>query len=133
MARRVYFAFDYKDVFAVNQIRKAGQFDEVARAGFIDASQWEKLKKKDDSVIRKAINDALVGTSVTVVCVGERTATRRWVKYEVSASKERGNGLLAVYLPGESGHSAPGGLSVKSWNRDQFGAWVETAAKEAGK
>lgn len=133
MARRVYFAFDYKDVFQVNQIRKAGEFVEVARSGFHDASQWEKLKQRDDSVIRKAIDDALVNTSVTVVCVGERTANRRWVKYEITASRRRGNGLLAVYLPGTSGHPAPAGLTVKRWDGTKFGGWVEAAARAAGR
>src|SRR5438067_461901 len=99
MARRVYFAFDYKDVFKVNQIRNAGQFVDVAVAGFTDASQWEKLKQRDDVVIRRAIDNALQRTTVTVACVGERTASRRWVKYELNASKGRGNALLGVYLP----------------------------------
>lgn len=133
MARRVYFAFDYRDVFRVNQIRKAGEFVDIAKAGFADASQWEKLKKKDDAAITKAIDDTLVSTSVTVVCVGERTANRRWVKYEVSASKARGNGLLAVYLPGVSGHPAPAGMAVKRWDSTRFGDWVEAAAVAAGK
>lgn len=99
MARRVYFAFDYRDVFEVNQIRRAGQFVDRAVAGFDDASQWEELKQKDDAVIRKAIDDTLVGTTVTVVCVGARTANRRWVRYELNASKNRGNGLLGVTYP----------------------------------
>jgi hypothetical protein len=132
MARRVYFAFDYKDVFSVNQIRKSGQFIDAARAGFLDASQWEKLKKKDDATIKRAIDEALIGTSVTVVCVGERTATRRWVKYEVTASSSRGNGLLAVYLPGVSGYAAPGGLTPKRWDSTKFASWVEAAALAAG-
>lgn len=133
MARRVYFAFDYRDVFQVNQIRRAGEFLGMARAGFADASQWEELKKKDDAVIKKAIDDTLVGTSVTVVCVGERTANRRWVKYEISASKARGNGLVAVYLPGTSGHPAPAGMTVKRWDASRFGDWVDAAAVAAGK
>ncbi len=94
MARRVYFAFDYLDVFAVNQIRRSGQFVDVAVAGFSDASQWEKLKQKDDAVIRRAIDTALKNTSVTVACIGARTASRRWVKYELAASAARGNGLV---------------------------------------
>jgi hypothetical protein len=135
MARRVYFAFDYQDVFAVNQIRRAGQFVDRAVAGFSDASQWEKLKQKDDAVIRKAIDDALVGTTVTVACVGERTANRRWVKYELNASRKRGNGLLGVYLPGESGHTKPaelGDAPLHDWNSARFAAWVEAAATRAG-
>lgn len=133
MARRVYFAFDYQDVFAVNQIRKAGEFVDVARSGFYDASQWEKLKKLDPGTIKAAIDKALSDTTVTVVCVGERTATRRWVKYEVAASTERRNGLLAVYLPGESGYAAPGGLTPKRWDNTKFAGWVEEAAQAAGR
>jgi hypothetical protein len=138
MARRVYFAFDYRDVFAVNQIRRAGQFLDVAVAGFTDASQWEKLKQKDDAVIRRAIDQALLRTTVTVACVGPRTASRRWVKYELRASRARGNGLLGVYLPGQSGHPKPAvlideGAPVYAWNPARFAAWVEAAAARAGR
>jgi antiphage defense system Thoeris ThsB-like protein len=137
VARRVYFAFDYNDVFAVNQIRRAGQFVDVAVAGFTDASQWEKLKQKQDSVIRKAIDDAVLRTTVTVVCVGARTASRRWVNYELAASIARGNGLLGVFLPGQSGHPKPAALAkagapLYAWNSQRFSAWVEAAALTAG-
>ncbi len=137
MARYVYFAFDYKDVFQVNQVRKAGEFVGVARAGFADASQWEQLKKKDEATIKKAIDEALVGTTVTVVCVGERTHSRKYVNYEIRASHDRGKGLLGVYLPGESGHTKPKMLDdynapLYAWDPDRFAGWVEKAAKAAG-
>jgi hypothetical protein len=136
MARRVYFAFDYLDVFEVNQIRNAGQFIDVAVAGFTDASQWEKLKERDSAVIEKAIDDALVNTSVTVACVGARTASRPWVKYELKASAARGNGLLGVYLPGETGHPKPtelGEAPLYAWDSGRFADWVEAAAVSAGR
>jgi antiphage defense system Thoeris ThsB-like protein len=136
MFRQVYFAFDYQDVFAVNQIRRAGQFVDRAVAGFSDASQWEKLKEKDDAVIRQAIDDSLVGTTVTVACVGARTANRRWVKYELNASRRRGNGLLGVYLPGDSGHAKPaelGDAPIYRWDSARFASWVEAAAIKAGR
>lgn len=133
MARRVYFAFDYKDVFAVNQIRKSGEFVPRAVAGFDDASQWEELKEKDDATIKRAIDAALANTSVTVVCVGERTASRTYVKYELAQSAARGNGLVGVYLPGTAGHPVPELLSdnaipVRRWNSARFADWVELAA-----
>jgi hypothetical protein len=138
MARRVYFAFDYQDVFSVNQIRRSGQFVDVSVAGFSDASQWEKLKQQNPAVIQRAIDDALVNTTVTVVCVGARTAERRWVRYELSASIARGNGILGVYLPGESGHPTPqalidAGAPLYRWDSQRFAAWVEAAARAAGK
>ncbi len=134
MARRVYFAFDYKDVFAVNQIRNSGQFTGVAVAGFHDASQWEKLKRKSDVAIRRAIDRTLVGTSVTVVCVGERTALRRWVKYELNASRAKGNGLLGVYLPGTGGFDKPAQLGTAPlyrWDPKRFPIWLEAAVISA--
>jgi hypothetical protein len=136
MARKVYFAFDYQDVFEVNQIRRSGEFVGVAVAGFADASQWETLKLKSDDSIRSAIDAALVGTSVTAVCVGARTASRRWVQYELRASIARGNGLLGVFLPGQSGHPKPellGAAPLRNWNSARFGAWVEEAAAAAGR
>ena len=36
------------------------------------------------------------GTSVTVVLVGEKSCSSRWVKYEIKQSIKRGNGLLGV-------------------------------------
>jgi hypothetical protein len=133
MARRVYFAFDYLDVFSVNQIRRSGQFIDVAVAGFTDASQWEELKRKDDAIIKRAIDTSLKNTSVTVACIGARTASRRWVKYELAASVARGNGLLGIYLPGTGGHPIPKtltdtGAPVYRWNPNRFAVWVETAA-----
>jgi hypothetical protein len=138
MARRVYFAFDYLDVFAVNQIRRSGQFVDVSVAGFRDASQWETLKRQDADVIRRAIDRALLNTSVTVACIGRRTADRRWVRYELEASRDRGNGLLGIYLPGTAGHAVPAALAqagapVYRWNAARFSAWVEAAAARAGR
>jgi hypothetical protein len=134
IARHVYFAFDYRDVFAVNQIRRCGQFLSVAAAGFADDSQWERLRKKTDATIQRVIDASLHGTSVTVVCVGLRTAARKWVTYELRQSALRGNGLLGVYLPGESGHPKPAALGTAplyQWNSSRFPVWVEEAASRA--
>ncbi len=38
------------------------------------------------------------GTSVTVVLIGAQTATRKWVRYEIEYSLEKGNALLGVYI-----------------------------------
>ena len=69
MARRVFFSFDYKHVWRVNQIRSAPNVIGTAAAGFQDASIWEEAKKKGDKAIKDMIDKALHNTSVTVVCV----------------------------------------------------------------
>jgi hypothetical protein len=116
-------------------------------AGFFDASLWEEAKKKGDAAIKKMIDDALVGTSVTAVLIGQETSNRTYVKYEIEKSIERGNGLLGVYISkikdkdgneDEMGaNPLPAGYKTYLWNKDDgytnFGSWVEAAAKAAGK
>lgn len=65
-------------------------------AGFVDAADFEKIKRQGDQAIKKWIDEQLEGTSVTVVLVGAKTCSSRWVKYEIQKSIERGNGLLGI-------------------------------------
>ncbi len=146
MARRVFFSFHYQnDVWRANQIRNAHIVEGTAAAGFQDASLWEEAKRKGDAAIKKMIDDSLIGTTVTVVLVGSKTASRKYVKYEIEQSVARGNGLLGIYvhnLKDQDGNTSamgevPDALTVTGaptyfWDRDKFGDWVEQAAKKAG-
>ncbi len=146
MARRVFFSFHYKnDIWRVNQVRKAHAVVGTAAAGFQDASLWEKAKQKGSAELKRMINAALEGTTVTVVLIGEETAYRDWVDYEINQSIERGNGLLGVrihMLSDQDGYTSrrgpvpdalkDAGAPVYDWDRDSFGDWVEDAAEDAG-
>jgi hypothetical protein len=99
MARRVFFSFYYeRDIWRVNQVRQSWVTKDRETAGFWDASLWEKAKKMGDAAIKKMIDDALRNTSVTVVLIGAETAHRTYVRYEITKSYEKGNGLLGVYI-----------------------------------
>ncbi|MBP5974172.1 TIR domain-containing protein [Brasilonema sp. CT11] len=100
MARSIFFSFHYqRDIFRVNRVRnhyltKGGYH----LAGYWDHSLWEEVKKEGDLAIKRMINTGLKNTSVTVVLIGAQTAERRWVKYEIEKSYERGNGMLGIYI-----------------------------------
>ena len=147
MARKVFFSFHYqKDIWRTNVVRKSNVVDGVAAAGFQDASLWEEAKKKGDAAIKKMIDDALVGTGVTVVLIGAETAQRKYVTYEIERSIARGNGLLGIYIDDigdQNGRTTArgavpealkkAGAPVYVWDQGRFGDWVEAAAKKAGK
>lgn len=147
MARRVFFSFHYqKDIWRANVVRNSNVVDGAAAAGFQDASLWEEAKKKGDAAIKKMIDDALVGTSVTVVLIGAETAQRKYVTYEIEQSIAKGNGLLGIYIDqiaDQDGSTTSrgavpealgkAGAPVYQWDKDKFGEWVEAAAKKAGK
>ena len=99
MARRVYFAFHYDDVFRVNVVRNSWRMHPSRdSSGYFDASLWEKAKRESELSLKRLINKGLENTSVTVFLLGAETAGRRWVNYELVKSVERGNGLLAVRI-----------------------------------
>ena len=61
--RRTFFSFYYKlDVWRAANVRKAGQFDARAAAGWSDASLWEATKRREDDAVRQAIENGLRGT-----------------------------------------------------------------------
>jgi hypothetical protein len=107
------------------------------------------------------IDNALSGTSVTVVLIGSKTSDRKWVRYEIKKSHEDKKGLLGVYIhkiKDNSGKTCPkgdnhfgeidkdkNGESVYFWQLyptydyidddgcNNIGKWIEKAAENAGR
>ena len=144
MARCVFFSFHYADIWRVNVVRNSHVVDGIAVAGFQDASLWEEAKKKGDVAVKKMIDQALVGTSVTCVLIGEKTSQRDYVDYEIEKSIERGNGLFGVRIHSIKDQNQKTGLwgaapqalinasaPVYDWDKDKLGTWVEEAYKKA--
>jgi len=144
--RRTFFSFHYqRDITRVNVVRNAGVVDAQAAAGWTDASLWEKAKREGDAAVKRRIDAGLQGTSVTVVLIGAKTSTRRWVGYEIAESIKRGNGVLGVYIHSirdltnkvDVKGDVPKGLldcgaPCYTWDSAQLGKWVEKAAVKAG-
>ena len=159
MTRKVFFSFHFeRDAWRASQVRNSN----VTRndTGYMDAASWEKIKKRGDTAIEKWIKDQLDGTSVTVVLIGAKTNTRKYVKYELEQSWKKGNGILGIYihkLKDVNGYtdvkgSNTFGTFIKNgddklffherfktydWKDDggykNFDRWVEQAAKQAGR
>lgn len=160
--RKVFFSFDWDDVWRVNQVRNSwvakGNYQ---NAGFVDSADIESFKKATDQPIRNWIDDQLNGTSVTCVLIGSETCNSKWVKYEIQESINKQNGLLGIYihnLKDQRGNTTcqggkpfkeisvcpsyfdiidyPGG-SYYDWENDngyqKLGDWIETSAQQAGR
>lgn len=100
MTRRVFFSFHYeRDNWRAAQVRNSWvtKPDREA-AGFWDAAEWEKVKKEGDMAIKRWIDKQLDRTSVTIVLIGAETTSRKWVRYEIIKSLEKGNGIVGIYI-----------------------------------
>jgi hypothetical protein len=147
VARRVFFSFEYSnDVQRAMVVRNSWVTQGREAAGFIDAADFEKLKRTGDAAVKRWIDGQLTGTSVTVVLVGAATCSSTWVAYEIQRSKELGHGLIGIDISkiknwaGETTDRCgriPAGYPFYLWNNDDgfhnMGAWIEAAAKAAGR
>ncbi len=130
--RRVFFSFDWDDVWRVNQVRNSWVTKGNYKiAGFADAAEIEEAKKRTDKEIRKWIDEQIKGTSVTCILIGGKTDESKWVKYEIEKSIEEKKGLLGVLihnLKDAAGKTDKRGANpLGNYNEDNFGEAVKSA------
>lgn len=107
--RYTFFSFCYDDVrsFRANVVRNS-YVTKYGKDTFIDGSIWEKTKAQSSVKIKELIdNSGIKNTSVTAVLIGDHTADRRWINYEIFKSFEQGNGILGIHInriKDKSGH-----------------------------
>lgn len=150
MSKYVFFSFHYeRDAWRAAQVRNCNMLPSEDQIGFIDAADWESIKKKGDAAIERWIDDQLDGTSATAVLIGAETADREWVQDEIVKSWNRGNALIGIRIHNikdsdkktdVAGHNPfddfklPDGTLLSSvcktydWvldnGRDNLGAWI---------
>ncbi len=109
----------------------------------------ESAREKGDDEIRRRVDEALAGTSVTVVFIGEKTAGLDYVDYAIERSIKRQNGILGLfvheiedehgktsakgqvpYAEGSADEIESHGYATHDWDPGQFADWVEEAATE---
>ncbi|MBO7072512.1 MAG: TIR domain-containing protein [Acetobacter sp.] len=159
--RRVFFSFDYDDIWRVMQIRN--HRITIENSGYIDAAEFEELEKNGEKAVKTWINEQLENTSVTVVLIGSKTSESKYVNYEIDKSYDRGNGLLGIYIHNIKDRYGNTSFKGKNpfdkwrivdkydrkkylfsdiyetydWKYDDgynnFGSWIEKAAKAAGR
>ena len=100
MARRVFFSFHYQqDIERASRVRDTWRLSGEASI-VLDPDSWEAIKRQGPATIKSWILRQMDDTSVTVVLIGEHTASRRYVKFEVERSLGEGKGILGIYIDG---------------------------------
>lgn len=96
MARKAFYSFYYKnDNWRASTVRNIGSVEGNKPASDND---WEEVKKGGDSAIRKWIDGQMTGKSCVIVLVGEDTAGRKWIEYEIKKAWESGKGVLGIQI-----------------------------------
>lgn len=94
--RNVFYSFHYdNDVNRVQMIRNIGALEGNEPA---TPNQWEQVMRGGDVSIQRWIDNNMYGKSCVVVLIGEQTANRKWVLYEIKKAWDERKGLLGIYI-----------------------------------
>ncbi len=94
--RQVFFSFHYSnDVIRAARVRNMYNFDDKAA---ISDNGWEEVRFKDNNSIKQWIDKEMAMRSCVVVLIGEKTATRPWVRYEIEQAWKKGKGVVGIYI-----------------------------------
>jgi len=96
MARKVFYSFHYiPDCWRAAQVRNMGVIEGNQPASDND---WETIANAGDASIERWINNQLLGRICTIVLVGQKTAGRKWINYEIEKSWKLGLGILGINI-----------------------------------
>jgi len=96
MAKKVFLSFHYeRDAWRVQQVANMGEIDEQA---ILDEQAWEEVKQGGDTAIKKWIADKISGKNCLVCLIGNQTADREWVQYEIEKAWNDGKGVVGIYI-----------------------------------
>lgn len=98
MKRPVFLSFCYHDdVTRVQQIRNMGVIKEQGQP-LLNANDFESIKRKGNYAIQNWIDEQLKYKQCLIVLIGENTASRPWVQYEIKKADSMGKPIFGIYI-----------------------------------
>ena len=96
--RQIFYSFHYKpDSWRASMVRSIGAIEGNKPAPDND---WETITSSGDQAIKNWINNQMKYRSCTIVLVGNQTAKRKWINYEIIKSWELGMGIVGIRIHG---------------------------------
>ncbi len=129
--RRLFLSFHAEDKAQVQGFRLMAQNPNVA-TDFYDGSLQEPVDSERSSYIRRVIREKIQRASVAVCLIGNGTAWRDWVDWELRTALELGKGICGVRLKESRGRTPPLlteiGAPIAPWDVDRIVSVIECAA-----
>lgn len=133
-SRHVFISFDHEDLNEVNLLRGQAKNDQVDLQ-FDDHSVKEPFDSTNADYIKRQIREKIDRCSVTVVYLSDKTASSKWVNWEIEESIKRGKGVIGVYKGDKSPANVPpafqqNGCKTVKWEHAALTKAIEDANKK---
>jgi len=129
--RKLFLSFHYEDRNQVDGFRLMAHNPNLP-IDFSDVSVRVAINSSEAAYLKRAISEKINRCSVLVCLIGNGTAWREWVEWELETALELGKGVCGVRLKGSRGQ-APNllrqiGAPVAGWDQSEIVAAIECAA-----
>jgi hypothetical protein len=129
--RKLFLSFHYEDRDQVNGFRLMA-YNPNLPIDFSDVSIRSAINSEQARYLKRAIADKINRCSVLVCLIGNGTAWRDWVDWEIQTATELGKGICGVRLKGSRGRTPESltlaGAPIAGWSQDEIVAAIERAA-----
>lgn len=100
MVKTVFYSFHYeRDVYRVQLVRN---IDALQGQPLLNSQDWEKVRNRGRQAIENWIDDQMKYKRAVIVLIGQQTAERPWVTYEIQKAWNDRKPLLGVRIHGVS-------------------------------
>lgn len=95
---KAFYSFHFgRDVFRAALVRNIGA---ISGDEPISDNSWESLKRTGESAVERWIANQMRTCSVVIVLVGQETATRPWVRYEICHAWDNSFPIFGIRIHG---------------------------------
>jgi hypothetical protein len=133
--RKLFLSFHYEDRDQVSGFRLMAHNPNLP-IDFSDVSVRAAINSEEAGYLKRAISEKINRCSVVVCLIGNGTAWREWVEWELETALRLGKGLCGVRLKGSRGQAPEPlrriGAPVAGWDVSGIVAAIECAAARRG-
>lgn len=133
--RRLFLSFHAEDIQQVQGFRLMAMNPKVD-LDFYDSSLNVAINSENGSYVKRVLREKIKRASVLVCLIGDGTAWREWVDWEIRTGYDLGKGVCGVRLKGSRGRRPPmlvqRSAPVATWDMQQIIATIECAAARRG-
>lgn len=100
MAKTVFYSFHYeRDVSRVELVRNVNALEGQP---LLTSQEWEQVRKKGTDAVQRWIDAEMAYKKAVIVLIGQETADRPWVRYEIAKAWAIRKPLLGIRIHGLS-------------------------------
>ncbi len=131
--RNVFISFASDDLDEVELLREQAK-NENNEIEFNDLSLKKPFDSEQADYIKRGIRERIRQASVTIVYLSNKTASSKWVNWEIRESISMGKGIVAMHKSASPPKNLPkaiqdNNIQVVPWNQKQLAKAIKSKSK----